>query len=80
MSWEEYLKYIEQYFVLSDKYQEIRGNLSILEDTLISDLYQNGWAVIDAARYISCLEEINPELDEALAISRMQKLVDKYTK
>ncbi len=38
-----------------------------------------GWSIDDTLAYCRCFEEVNPSLDEAVALQRMAKLEAKYT-
>lgn len=45
------------------------------------ELYQKcHWSLTDIIEYLSCTEEFNPELDEQVALFKMQKIKDKYPK
>lgn len=50
---------------------------SIIEQSVIQ-MHANEWTVDDAVAYCRCLEEIDPELDEDIALARMSKIRDKY--
>jgi len=39
---------------------------------------KQGWEAVDIVRFFRSTEEINPELSEAVALERMQKITDKY--
>jgi len=42
------------------------------------NLLNDGWSIPDIVSYISCMEEINPDLDEDIAVSRMVAIRNKY--
>mgnify|MGYP001577639661 CR=1 FL=1 len=43
-----------------------------------AQLEERGWDVSDAIRYIKCREEVNSDLAEDVALSRMEKITAKY--
>lgn len=65
---------------------DILNQLPVIEDSLdlkmiqseIETLIQKGWSPNDVIAYVSCMEEVNPMLDEFVAISRMSNILSKY--
>lgn len=49
-----------------------------LTDRLLRRHYAKGWHIDDAVAFCKCLEDVNPTLDEAVALSRMTALRIKY--
>lgn len=47
-------------------------------DQCILQLYRSGFTVKDAAAYCRCMEEVNPSLDEDVALKRMSYIRSKY--
>jgi hypothetical protein len=45
---------------------------------MIAGMHTHGWLCSDAIAYCKCMEEVNPSLDEDLAISRMARIRSKY--
>ena len=50
----------------------------VMVETEIRFLLSKGWDVLDIINYISSMNEVNPFLDEDIAISRMKEIRDKY--
>ena len=46
----------------------------------IVECYGDGFPIIGAVSYCKCLEHVNPELSEDLALRRMKELGAKYRK
>ena len=46
----------------------------------IEGLHQDGFTLSDAISYTACLEEVNPSLNEDIALERMAKIRGKYEK
>lgn len=46
----------------------------------IRQQHSKGWSVADAVAWNRCLEEVNPDLDEATALTRMARIASKYAK
>jgi hypothetical protein len=46
----------------------------------IGNLHKLGFTVDDATAYCRCMEEVNPDLDEHVALERMEKIRSKYPK
>jgi hypothetical protein len=46
-------------------------NAEIISLHIISTLENDGFTVNEAIEYCKCLEEINPDLDESVALNRM---------
>lgn len=44
----------------------------------IVQLFRSGFTVRDAAAYCRCMEEVNPKLDENIALQRMSHIRLKY--
>lgn len=45
---------------------------------LVSRFFHKGWTLEDAIAYCRCTEEVNPTLDEDIALTRMNVLSLKY--
>jgi hypothetical protein len=45
----------------------------------VEDLYKRGYTKDDAVRYLFVTEELNPDMDEDVALLRMKRISDKYT-
>lgn len=41
-------------------------------------LYEDGFTIQDAVKFMRCFEDINPELDEDIALRKMNSLKEKY--
>ena len=41
-------------------------------------LINDGWGLYDIKKYLQCLEEVNPDISEKLALSRMAEIRRKY--
>lgn len=46
----------------------------------IRQQHSEGWSLDDAIAWNRCLEEVNPLLDEATALERMERISSKYAK
>jgi hypothetical protein len=44
------------------------------------ELYKRGYTKDDAVRYLYVTEEVDPDLDEDVALARMKRISDKYTR
>ncbi len=40
--------------------------------------FDEGWTVNDTVAYFRCMEEVNPELEEGIALARMHAIIKKY--
>lgn len=45
---------------------------------MLRTLHREGFTVTDAVAYSQCMEECNPELDEDVALARMDRIRSKY--
>ncbi len=45
---------------------------------MIAGLHTQGWLRHDAIAYCKCMEEVNPSLDEEIALARMARIRSKY--
>jgi hypothetical protein len=59
------------------------AEVTTLEDILlmrrtIADLHKQKYSFIDAINYCRCFEEVSPDLDEDIAITRMTAIRGKY--
>jgi len=63
---------------LGDKLSHLLAKdvLPILNE--IDHMKDRGFTVEDAAAYVLCIEDVNPELDEDVALARMHKISNKY--
>jgi len=48
--------------------------------TIVAGLQRDGFSVDDAVAYCRCLEELSPDLDEEVALTRMARLRARYVK
>lgn len=46
----------------------------------IDQLHADGFTVSDAVDYVRCLEEVDPGLEEGIALARMQHIRTRYVK
>lgn len=44
-----------------------------------NDLYNKNWTLDDIISFLYCMEEVNPMLDEEIALTRMKRLDIKYS-
>ena len=44
-----------------------------------NDLYNKNWTLDDIISFLYCMEEVNPLLDEEIALTRMKRLDIKYS-
>ncbi len=49
-------------------------------EKLVKEFLSKGWEVSDVIIYIRSMEEVSPELDEDVAIQRMNQVWNKYNK
>lgn len=43
----------------------------------IEQYHEQGWTIADTADFCRCLEHVNPELDEDVALNRMSRIIDR---
>jgi hypothetical protein len=51
--------------------------MQAFEDAAVR-LHRDGFSVDDAVAYLSCMEEVDPSLDEDVALERMNSIRAKY--
>ena len=69
---EEFILAVNKAITVKDE-----SDLNIV-NLVIKRCYIRGFTVNDAVRYCKCLEEVNPALDETVALKRMDQISAKY--
>jgi len=41
-------------------------------------LLNSGWSVADTVGFLSCLQEVNPRMDETTGLARMARIAARY--
>lgn len=70
------LEYIPQIVDLDWEFLVI-GHSTVLRNC-VERLYEDGFTVRDAAKFMKCFEDISPDLDEDIALKKMNALKAKY--
>jgi len=50
----------------------------VLAENLAKRYLNAGWSPVDIVKFIMCIENFNPDLDESIALSRMAAIRSKY--
>ncbi len=53
-------------------------DLEMMEKHTLPELFKKNFRVVDAIAYCNCCEEVNPDMDEDVALLRMKLLMDSY--
>lgn len=69
-------KYVEQVFKNLPEILDLQDKQMVESEVL--RLLISGWEITDIVSYICCMEEVNPSLNEDIAIQRMNEIRSKY--
>lgn len=75
MSWEEFFDGVLMGLRCDEIY---RAGKSEDFESQLKKLYERKFSVAAAVSYVKCWEEINPDLDEETALSRMDEISKRY--